>query len=91
MIGTAAVAIGTAAAVPRSIGDYWLAGGESVKRCVLVILRDLDSRCTSSFENGEWKVKKAVMSRSARVLDGRLGTRTQKMSRLNAVLTFSLN
>ena len=68
MMGTAAVAIGAAAAVPGTLVNLAAGGGD---RTAVVfghpsgILR-VGAEATQV--NGEWVVKKAIMSRSARVL-----------------------
>jgi probable AcnD-accessory protein PrpF len=68
MMGTAAVAIGTAAAVPGTLVN--IAAGGGTRDAVRfghpsgTLRVGAEARC----ENGEWVVKKAVMSRSARVL-----------------------
>ena len=73
MMGTAAVAIGTAAAIPGTLVNL-AAGGEA-----LGAVRfghpsgTLRVGAEARQEGGEWKVTKAVMSRSARVLmEGRV-------------------
>lgn len=73
MMGTAAVAIGTAAAIPGTLVNL-AAGGEA-----LGAVRfghpsgTLRVGAEARHEAGEWKVTKAVMSRSARVLmEGRV-------------------
>jgi len=68
MMGTAAVAIGTAAAIPGTLVN--LAAGGVERNAVRFghpsgMLR---VGAEASLENGEWVVKKAIMSRSARVL-----------------------
>ena len=68
MMGTAAVAIGAAAAIPGTLVN--MAAGGGAKAVVRFghpsgILR---VGAEARQENGEWVVKKAVMSRSARVL-----------------------
>lgn len=68
MMGTAAVAIGTAAAISGTLVN--LAAGGVERNAVRFghpsgILR---VGAEASLENGEWIVKKAIMSRSARVL-----------------------
>ena len=69
MMGTAAVAIGTAAAIPGTLVNLAAGGGEreavrfghpsGTLRVGAQALQD---------EQGQWQVKKAIMSRSARVL-----------------------
>lgn len=72
MMGTAAVAIGTAAAIPGTLVD--LAAGGSMPETPRQSVRfghpsgTLRVGAEAAFANGEWVVKKAVMSRSARVL-----------------------
>jgi 2-methylaconitate isomerase len=72
MMGTAAVAIGTAAAIPGTLVD--LAAGGSMPGKPRQSVRfghpsgTLRVGAEATQENGEWVVKKAVMSRSARVL-----------------------
>jgi probable AcnD-accessory protein PrpF len=68
MMGTAAVAIGTAAAIPGTLVNLAAGGGE--RKAVRFghpsgTLR-VGAEATSS--GGEWSVTKAIMSRSARVL-----------------------
>ncbi len=68
MMGTAAVAIGTAAAVPGTLVN--LAAGGSAREAVRFghPSGTLRVGAQATLENGEWKVTKAIMSRSARVL-----------------------
>jgi probable AcnD-accessory protein PrpF len=68
MMGTAAVAIGTAAAIPGTLVNL-AAGGEARSAVRFghpsgTLRVGAEARC----ERGEWKVTKAIMSRSARVL-----------------------
>ncbi|MCF5655251.1 2-methylaconitate cis-trans isomerase PrpF [Pseudomonas poae] len=68
MMGTAAVAIGTAAAIPGTLVNL-AAGG--VERSAVRFGHPsgtLRVGAEATQENGEWVVKKAIMSRSARVL-----------------------
>ncbi|MCF4994614.1 2-methylaconitate cis-trans isomerase PrpF [Pseudomonas syringae] len=68
MMGTAAVAIGTAAAISGTLVNL-AAGG--IERSAVRFGHPsgtLRVGAEASFENGEWVVKKAIMSRSARVL-----------------------
>lgn len=68
MMGTAAVAIGTAAAIPGTLVNI-AAGG--VKREAVRFGHPsgtLRVGAEADFENEQWIVKKAIMSRSARVL-----------------------
>jgi len=68
MMGTAAVAIGTAAAIPGTLVN--LAAGGGAREVVRFGHPSGTLRVGAQAvqENGQWVVKKAVMSRSARVL-----------------------
>jgi probable AcnD-accessory protein PrpF len=68
MMGTAAVAIGTAAAIPGTLVN--LAAGGSARSSVRFghPSGTLRVGAEASLVDGEWKVNKAIMSRSARVL-----------------------
>jgi probable AcnD-accessory protein PrpF len=68
MMGTAAVAIGTAAAIPGTLVN--LAAGGGARRAVRFGHPSGTLRVGAEAvqQDGEWRVKKAVMSRSARVL-----------------------
>ena len=68
MMGTAAVAIGTAAAIPGTLVN--LAAGGGPRDAVRFGHPSGTLRVGAAAEqvDGEWKVKKAIMSRSARVL-----------------------
>ena len=68
MMGTAAVAIGTAAAIPGTLVN--LAAGGSEREAVRFghPSGTLRVGAQAKLENGEWKVTKAIMSRSARVI-----------------------
>jgi hypothetical protein len=68
MMGTAAVAIGTAAAIPGTLVN--LAAGGGTRNAVRFghPSGTLRVGAEASQVNGEWRVTKAVMSRSARVL-----------------------
>ena len=68
MMGTAAVAIGTAAAIPGTLVN--LAAGGGAREAVRFghPSGTLRVGAEASQVNGEWVVKKAIMSRSARVL-----------------------
>ncbi|WP_416424669.1 2-methylaconitate cis-trans isomerase PrpF [Pseudomonas sp. App30] len=68
MMGTAAVAIGTAAAIPGTLVN--LAAGGGARQSVRFGHPSGTLRVGAQAErlNGEWKVLKAMMSRSARVL-----------------------
>lgn len=68
MMGTAAVAIGTAAAIPGTLVNLAAGGGE---RNVVKFGHPsgtLRVGAAASSNGGEWKVEKVTMSRSARVL-----------------------
>ncbi|QQZ27392.1 2-methylaconitate cis-trans isomerase PrpF [Thiothrix subterranea] len=68
MMGTAAVAIGTAAAIPGTLVNLAAGGGD---RSVVTFGHPsgtLKVGAAASVTNGDWKVEKVVMSRSARVL-----------------------
>ncbi|PLZ00100.1 2-methylaconitate cis-trans isomerase PrpF [Burkholderia sp. WAC0059] len=68
MMGTAAVAIGTAAAIPGTLVNLAAGGGE--RRTVRFghPSGTLRVGAEAKYVDGEWTVTKAVMSRSARVL-----------------------
>jgi len=68
MMGTAAVAIGTAAAIPGTLVN--LAAGGGAREAVRFghPSGTLRVGAQASQVNGEWTVKKAIMSRSARIL-----------------------
>ncbi len=68
MMGTAAVAIGTAAAIPGTLVNLAAGGGarEAVRFGHPSGTLRVGAEATQ--QNGEWSVTKAVMSRSARVL-----------------------
>lgn len=68
MMGTAAVAIGTAAAVPGTLVNLAAGGGEREAVRFGHPSGTLRVGAQATLENGQWKVKKAIMSRSARVL-----------------------
>ncbi|WOG25422.1 2-methylaconitate cis-trans isomerase PrpF [Endozoicomonas sp. 8E] len=68
MMGTAAVAIATAAAIPGTLVNLAAGGGE---RDTVRFGHPSGVLCVgaeAALENGEWTAKKAIMSRSARVL-----------------------
>lgn len=68
MMGTCAVAIGTAAAIPGTLVN--LAAGGGAREAVRFghPSGTLRVGAAAARENGQWVVKKAIMSRSARVL-----------------------
>jgi 2-methylaconitate isomerase len=68
MMGTAAVAIGTAAAIPGTLVNLAAGGGERSAVRFGHPSGTLRVGAQASLEGGEWVVKKAMMSRSARVL-----------------------
>jgi probable AcnD-accessory protein PrpF len=68
MMGTAAVAIGTAAAIPGTLVNLAAGGGDLAAVTFGHPSGTLKVGAEASQDNGEWSVKKVVMSRSARVL-----------------------
>ncbi|AYA04060.1 2-methylaconitate cis-trans isomerase PrpF [Acinetobacter sp. WCHAc010034] len=68
MMGTAAVAIGTAAAIPGTLVNLAAGGGQREAVRFGHPSGTLRVGAQAVLENGQWAVKKAVMSRSARVL-----------------------
>ncbi|MCX7216694.1 MAG: 2-methylaconitate cis-trans isomerase PrpF [Burkholderiales bacterium] len=68
MMGTAAVAIGTAAAIPGTLVNLAAGGGERTAVRFGHPSGTLRVGAEAVQEAGEWCVKKAIMSRSARVL-----------------------
>lgn len=68
MMGTAAVAIGTAAAIPGTLVNLAAGGGERGAVRFGHPSGTLRVGAEAVRQNGEWSVTKAVMSRSARVL-----------------------
>ena len=68
MMGTAAVAIGTAAAIPGTLVNLVAGGGAREAVRFGHPSGTLRVGAEAVRENGQWQVKKAVMSRSARVL-----------------------
>ena len=68
MMGTAAVAIGTAAAVPGTLVNLAAGGGERNAVRFGHPSGTLRVGAEAKLINGEWTVTKAIMSRSARVL-----------------------
>jgi probable AcnD-accessory protein PrpF len=68
MMGTAAVAIGTAAAIPGTLVNLAAGGGERTAVRFGHPSGTLRVGAEASQVNGEWTVKKAIMSRSARIL-----------------------
>ena len=68
MMGTAAVAIGTAAAIPGTLVNLAAGGGNRSAVRFGHPSGTLRVGAEAAQVNGEWTVKKAIMSRSARVL-----------------------
>ena len=68
MMGTAAVAIGTAAAIPGTLVNLAAGGGEREAVRFGHPSGTLRVGAQAVIENNQWVVKKAIMSRSARVL-----------------------
>ncbi|KIF80631.1 2-methylaconitate cis-trans isomerase PrpF [Noviherbaspirillum autotrophicum] len=68
MMGTAAVAIGTAAAIPGTLVNLAAGGGERNAVRFGHPSGTLRVGAEATRVNGEWSVTKAIMSRSARVL-----------------------
>ncbi|KAG1433798.1 hypothetical protein G6F56_014506 [Rhizopus delemar] len=73
MMGTASVAIGTAAAVPGTLVNLAAGGTERDNVNFGHPSGTLRVGAQAQLVDGEWKVTKAIMSRSARVLmEGRV-------------------
>ncbi len=68
MMGTAAVAIGTAASIPGTLVNAAAGGGEREAVCFGHPSGTLRVGAQALVVDGQWTVTKAVMSRSARVL-----------------------
>jgi 2-methylaconitate isomerase len=68
MMGTAAVAIGTAAAIPGTLVNLAAGGGDRTAVRFGHPSGTLRVGAEAQFVDGQWQVKKAIMSRSARVL-----------------------
>ncbi|HEX6590528.1 MAG TPA: 2-methylaconitate cis-trans isomerase PrpF [Moraxellaceae bacterium] len=68
MMGTAAVAIGTAAAIPGTLVNQAAGGGERQAVRFGHPSGTLRVGAEARLVNGEWTVTKAIMSRSARIL-----------------------
>ena len=68
MMGTAAVAIGTAAAIPGTLVNLAAGGNEREAVRFGHPSGTLRVGAQAKLENGEWKVTKDIMSRSARVI-----------------------
>ena len=68
MMGTASVAIATAAAIPGTLVNLAAGGGQRDAVCFGHPSGSLRVGAAASQVDGQWHVTKAVMSRSARVL-----------------------
>jgi probable AcnD-accessory protein PrpF len=68
MMGTASVAIATAAAVPGTLVNLAAGGGERETVCFGHPSGTLRVGAQATLVDGQWEVSKAIMSRSARVL-----------------------
>ena len=68
MMGTAAVAISVASAIPGTLVNLAAGGGERKAVCFGHPSGTLKVGAEVSQENGDWSADKAIMSRSARVL-----------------------
>lgn len=68
MMGTAAVAIGTAAAIPGTLVNLAAGGGERTAVRFGHPSGTLRVGAEAALSNGQWVAQKAIMSRSARVL-----------------------
>ncbi|MDO6426915.1 2-methylaconitate cis-trans isomerase PrpF [Thalassotalea sp. 1_MG-2023] len=68
MMGTAAVAIGTAAAIPGTVVNIAAGGGERESVNFGHPSGTLKVGASARYTNGKWLVEKVTMSRSARVL-----------------------
>src|SRR5690554_4731677 len=68
MMGTASVAIATAAAVPGTLVNLAAGGGERKKVTFGHASGTLTVGAEAKQVNGEWRAEKAIMSRSARVI-----------------------
>ena len=68
MMGTCAVAIGTAAAIPGTLVNQAAGGGERESVRFGHPSGTLRVGAQAQLENGQWTVTKAIMSRSARIL-----------------------
>ncbi|MGH1486005.1 MAG: 2-methylaconitate cis-trans isomerase PrpF [Cellvibrionaceae bacterium] len=68
MMGTAAVAIGTAVAIPGTLVNLAAGGGQRQSVCFGHPSGTLKVGAEASEVNGEWTVNTAIMSRSARVI-----------------------
>ncbi|CAH2802775.1 MAG: 2-methylaconitate isomerase [uncultured Caballeronia sp.] len=74
MMGTAAVAIGTAAAIPGTLVNLAASGGERESVRFGHPSGTLRVGAQAVESNGEWQVKKAIISTQCACAHGRLGT-----------------
>ena len=68
MMGTCAVAISVAAAIPGTVVNVAAGGGKRARVCFGHPSGTLTVGAEAELQDGQWQVKKAVMSRSARVI-----------------------
>ena len=68
MMGTAAVAIGTSAAIPGTLVNLAAGGGPRDKVVFGHPSGTLMVGAAAAQQNGQWQVTKVTMSRSARIL-----------------------
>jgi len=68
MMGTAAVAIGTAASIPGTLVNLAAGGGERESVTFGHPSGTLKVGAQACFSDGQWKAEKVIMSRSARIL-----------------------
>jgi 2-methylaconitate cis-trans-isomerase PrpF len=68
MMGTASVAIATAAAIPGTLVNQAAGGGEREAVCFGHPSGTLRVGAGAQLVDGQWQVSKAIMSRSARIL-----------------------
>jgi len=73
MMGTAAVALGTAAVIPGTLVNRAAGGGDRASVCFGHPSGTLTVGAEAVQENGEWNVRRVTMSRSARrLMEGRV-------------------
>lgn len=68
MMGTCAVAIGVAAAIPGTVVNVAAGNGKRDRVCFGHPSGTLTVGAEAELKSGQWQVKKAIMSRSARVI-----------------------
>ncbi|CAM5189544.1 2-methylaconitate cis-trans isomerase PrpF [Oligella ureolytica] len=74
MMGTAAVAIAAASAIPGTLVNQAAGGGNRESVTFGHPSGTLRVGAEAVLDNGQWRVKKAIMSRSARILmSGQVG------------------